>query len=815
MDGLLTEIRLTLKILARSPLFSILVILTLALGIGATTAIFSVVNGVLLSDLPYPDSDRLLRVRTHYKGRAMNSNSAANFLDYREQIQSIDSVTMYSFQRWYLGNTDEPRFIFSANVTHEFFDVVGIRPAIGRGFTRDDERADADIVVISHGLWHSHLGGKADVIGSSITLDGQPYTVVGVMPPGFDFPTSSNDLWYPIWIDISSPSLRANHLYSVIARMAENATPEDSQAEFVEYGERVTREYPESYKDFQFGVSAVSLLEDRVGHIRRPMLILLAAVMLVLLIAIANVSNLILARGESRGRELEVRYALGATRHRVAGILLLEGLLLSLCAGALGLFLSYVGTTSLLSLAGRTIPRAENISIDFRVFSAAVAFSVIAGILAGAFPAVLASRRSARPALSGSGRSMTSSGGNRLRTALILVEVCLSVMLVVGAGLMIRTLSALNRVDVGFRTENVLTTRLTLPEAEYRESGQVVSLFQEVEERVSALPGVSAAGLVRSPPLATGIRIQAIEIEGFETENLGDAPHCYLQTSSPGFFQTFDLRPIRGRLHNQNDTAAAPPVAIVSETFERTLLDGEPAIGQQIRLMDEEGPWFEIIGVVPDVIQGDFEEESFPTLYLNHAQIGIGDPSSSAPMVNRGRSMALVAHTVVDASSLVEPIRNLVREVGPAIPLGSFSTMAEIRGAEYADQKFTTVVMILFGFVALTLALGGVYGVVSYAASRRDFEIGIRLALGARSDEVRRLLMKQALPPVVVGTAVGLLGALALGRLLQRLLFSVQPFDPATLITVTVAVIAAALVASYIPALRASRVDPAEVLRSE
>ena len=815
MYGLLTEFRFALRHLARSPLFSILVVLTLALGIGATTAIFSVVNGVLLNDLPYPDADRMLRVRTHFQGRVGNSSAAANFHDYREQIESVKSVTFYRYQRWYLGDTTEPRFPLGAEVSHEFFDVAGIQPALGRGFTPDDERPDADVAVISYGLWQNHFAGRPNIVGQKVTLDGIPFTVIGVMPAGFDLPDAEVEVWRPLWFDVSAPGHRTDHLYSVIARVADGVSIEEAQAEFAAYGERVVQEYPENYKNFQYGISAVSLLESRVGSVRTPLLLLMGAVVFVLLIAVANVANLLLVRSETRSHELAVRSALGASRPRILRHLFAECLLLSLAGGALGLLLAFLGTRALLAFAEGSVPRTGNVSIDFRVLVVTALVSIAAGLLAGAFPALRLSGMRGERALRAGNRTIAAGRRDRLRHGLVVAEIALAVILVVGAGLMIRTLAELTRVDVGFRTDNILTTRISLPVSVYGDGPSIADYFRTVEEKVEALPAVISAGVVRQLPLASGFGTYSIQIEGREVESIGESPHTYLQLTSPGYFDALGLTPLRGRLHNERDTDGSPLTVTVNEAFARRLLDGEEAIGRHVKRWGDDQPWAEIVGVIPDIQQRDLEREPYPTMYVNLAQIAIEGLPEDSFEIGFARRLWLVIHTELDAAGYAEPIRNILREVGPAVPIADFQTMADIRADTTAGQEFPTALLMVFGFIALALAVVGVYGVVAFAANRRVFEIGIRMALGAEPSEVRRLVVRHGLLPVSLGVVIGLAGAVVATRWMQSLLYNVRPLDPSTLIAVPAVILAAAFVASLIPALRASRIDPAKVLKSD
>ncbi len=813
MDGWITEIRFALRHLARSPMFSILVIVTLALGIGATTAIFSVVNGVLLSELQYPDSDRMIRVQTHFQGRVGNSSAAANFVDYRK-FDSLESVTFYRYQRWYLGDSPEPRYPLGVEVSHEFFHVAGTQPALGRGFTPDDERPDTDVVVISHGLWQSHFAGRPDIVGRKIVLDGIPFNVIGVVPAGFDFPYSEVEVWRPLAFDVAATGHRTDHLYSVIARVTDDVTIEEAQAEFVAYGERLVREYPENYKDFQYGISAVTLLESQVGSVRAALLVLMGAVVFVLLIAVANVANLLLVRSEARNHELEVRSALGASRRRILRHLFAESLVLSLAGGALGVLLAFLGTRVLLTLAGDSVPRTENIAIDFRVLMVTALVSIAAGLLAGAFPALKISGLGGGKTLRAGTRAVAAGGRNGLRNGLVVAEIAAAVILVVGSGLMIRTLTELTRVDVGFRTENILTTRISLPVSIYPSGPQVAEYFRTAEERIEALPGVISAGFVRQLPLVSGYGTYSIQIEGREVDTIGESPHTFFQLTSPGYFSALGLAPVRGRLHDDRDTEGSPLAVTVNQAFVRQLLDGEKALGRRVKRWGDQQPWAEIVGVVPDVQQRDLEREPYPTIYAALAQVAVRGLPADSFELGFARRLYLAVRTERDAAGFTESIRSILRELGPGVPLGSFQTMADIRAGGAASREFPTVLLVVFGVIALTLAVVGVYGVVAFAASRRFFEIGIRIALGAKPSQIRRLVVGHGLFPVSVGILIGLLGAVLAGRFLQSLLYNVRPFDPITLIAVPIVIITAAFFASLIPALRASRVDPSTVLRS-
>jgi putative ABC transport system permease protein len=815
MNGILADLRDSLRTVSRRPGFSALVVLTLAIGIGASTAIFSVVDGVLLRDLPYPEADRLIRVRTHFRGRVTSSSAAANFLDYREQIQSLESVTAYNYRRWHLGEAPEPRFLLGVVVSHEIFDVIGVRPALGRGLSVEDERPDANVAVISHSLWQGHFAGRPDVIGRPLILDSESYTVVGVMPPGFDFPYYEVEVWRPLWLDVSDPGLRTDHIYGVVARVADGSSIAEAQSELVAYGERVIRQFPENYKTFQYGVSAVSLHEWVTGDARPSLLVLLAAVTCMLLIACANVANLLLVRSESRTHELAVRSALGASSGRIARHVLVECLLLAIGGGAIGLLLTLLGLPALLALAGDAVPRADSVQIDIRVLAFTVGVSILAGLLAGVLPAIRISGQQPNQTLHAGGRAVIAGGRSTMRRALVVVEVALAVVLVIGAGLMFRTLANLHRAEVGFRTDNVLTALIELPPGQYREPAGVVAFYRTLVERVQAMPGVESAGLVWRLPLASGLGGYSIQIEGSEVETIGEAPTAHLQLASPGLFPALDLSPTSGRLLEGADTFGRPYVAVVNESFVNEILDGGPAVGQRVKLWGDESPWLEIVGVVPDIRHLELEGFTGPTMYGAHAQTALPPELADLFIAREARNMVLVAHAEPDAGALAAPIRALLRELDPTVPVSDIRTMSDVRASAAAHREFPTMLLVGFGIVAMALATVGVYAVVAFSASRRTHEIGVRMAVGAEAAEIRRMVVWDGLVPVVLGVLLGLAGAIAASRVLGSLLYNVRPTDPLTLAVVPALIAATALVASYIPAFRASRVDPANVLRSE
>jgi predicted permease len=653
------------------------------------------------------------------------------------------------------------------------------------------------------------------VVGRAVTLDANPYTVVGVMPSGFEFPHRSVEIWRPLWLDTTIPQLRADHNLFVVARLADGVTLAEAQREFAAYGRRVAEEFPENYKTFQFGVSAVSLHSSTVGDAQTPLLLLLAAVILLLLIACANVASLLLVSYEAREHELAVRSALGASRGRIVSQVLAECLVLALGGGLVGLLFTRLGLDGLLALVGDFLPRAENVRLDLRVISFTVVISVAAGLLAGLLPAIRTSTQHPAGALSGGGRSLIAGGRSALRRLLVAAEVALAVMLVISAGLMIRSVVGLYRVDPGFRTDGVLTVRVTLPTEGYRTPSRVGEFYGSLEHRVKALPSVRTAGIGWRLPLSTGYDNLSILIEGHEVETIGEAPTALFQIVSPGYFEALGLAPIHGRILDASDTVGRPFVAVVNQAFQRRLLDGGDAVGTRIRLWGDEQPWVEIVGVVGDIRNTELDSDPRPISYFAHAQILLDQIPPDHYYARNARDMAFVVHADGDPSKLAGEIRGIVRQLDPSVPVTHVRTMTEIIADAATPRTFPTVLLVVFGCVALMLATVGVYGVVAYVASTRAHEIGVRMALGADRSHVRGMMLWQGMAPVAAGVLLGVAGAAAMARLFSSLLFEVAPTDPATLLAVPLLISVAAATASFIPALRASRVDPVSVLRSE
>ncbi len=810
MGHLFDELKFSLRTHRRSPGFALAVVLTLGLGIGANTAIFSVVNGVLLRDLPFPEPDRLVQVRTIFRGDVQDDNSEANVLDYRDQIRSFESVGAYSYTRVHFRDDSGARRILVARTTHDLIPMIGVSPMLGRYFNEEEDKPEAEpVVVLSYGFWQRSFGARRGVIGETVKVYGRPFTVIGVMPPSYEFPHREVEAWVPLQIDPSSPYSRANHYLRVVGRLRDGVEVESARAELEAYGRRVVEEFPENYKTFRFGVTGVGLHENIVGDSRTPLLVLLGAVAFVLLIACANVANLLLARAESRGRDFAVRSALGASRSYITLQLLVESLVLSLAGGLVGLLIAYLGTRTLLFLAANVIPRLEGVEIDIRVIAFTMAVSLLSGLLAGFLPAYKLPTSDIQSGLRDAGRTASPSRHRtRARRLLIAGEVAIAVMLVICAGVMIRTLGELTKIDVGFRTNNVLVMFMSLPEAEYEDPETVKSFYRAVQEKVATLPGVLSVGLANRIPLASGFGRWSIQVEDEAVQTIGEAPVTHLHRISAGFMRTLGLTLKEGRGLTEKDTGGQPLVGVVNEAFVRRVLSGGKALGRRIRMFDDESPWMEIVGVVGDIRHQGLQTEPYPMLYVPFEQ-------SVENNIEVSHNMGLFVGSQSEAISLAGPIRELVGQMDPSAAIYSVQTMDDVRAGAASDREFPTLLLGVFGSVALLLSAIGIYATVSYTVSQRTREVGVRLAMGAGSHRVRWMIVRQSSLPVGAGLALGLLGALHATEYLESLLYNVSTVDPLTYGAVAAVLATVALLAAYLPAMRASRVDPITVLRNE
>jgi len=801
---LVADVRYSLRVLLRAPSFALAVVAVLALGIGANTAIFSIVNSVLLRPLPFDEPDRLVRLfhvppQATFPGMPRFSVSAANFYDWKRDARTFEGMAIYRFRPFTLTGGGRAEAVVAGAVGDGFFETVHARPLLGRLFLpEEDAPARGHVVVLSNGFWKSHFGGAPDAIGKTLTLDGEPYTVVGVMPAAFSMVSWSimhREFWVPVAFKDADRAVRDNHNDAVVARLRPGVSVASADAEMKEISLRLEREYPK--ENTGWGATVVPLQELIVGDVRTSLVMLLAAVALVLLIACANVGNLLFARALGRRKELAIRTALGAGRARVFQQLIIEAMTLAIGGGVVGLLLARVSLAAGARLLAGQVPRADEITVDARVMWFAFAISIVTGVLAGILPAIRAGRTDLNDALKEGGRSDAGSVGLRTRRMLIVCEVALSLMLLTGAGVMIRSLLALRQVDAGFDPRNVLTMQVSLPETRYKTPAQISAFFDGALQRMRALPGVQDAAVVDDLPLAGGSQ-QPIVIDGRAELLPKDQPTVAVRKITPGYLRAMRVPLLRGRDFSADDVN----VMLVSRAAARLLWGDVDPIGRQARLpLQSKTVVDTVVGVVGDIRDAGLSENPVATIYEYTRE-------------RDWSRLAIVIRTTVPPLSIAQAATAVVHAIDPEQPVEEVRTMEDVRDDTLTSQRFSALLLGLFAAVALVLASVGIYSVLSYIVRGRSREIGIRAALGAKSGDVVRLVVVEGMTPALIGIAAGALAALAAGRLMAKLVFGVSASDPLTLASVSALLILVALLASLVPAYRASRVDPAEVLRA-
>jgi predicted permease len=803
---IVSDLRFALRVLRRAPGFALAVVAVLALGIGANTAIFSIVNGVLLRPLPFPDSERLVRVyhtppQSTFPGITLFSVSPANFFDWQRDARSFERMAIYHGNRFTLTGAAEPESVLGTSVGDGFFDIVGARAAIGRVFLpEEDSPARGHVVILSDGFWKSHFGGSRDAIGRTMTLDGLSYTIVGVMPASFtnaSWSATAQPLWVPNALTAEERAVRDNHNDQVVARLKPGLDLTQANAELDAISTRLERAYPK--ENAGWGATAIPLREVIVGQIRLPLLILLGAVGLVLLIACANVGNLLFVRALSRRKEIAIRAALGAGRARVFQQLLVESLLLAIAGGVAGVLLARTALHAAAALLANELPRADEIAIDGRVLLFAAAVSIVTGIAAGSMPALRAGRTDLNDALKEGGRG-DGAIGVRTRRVLIVCEVALSLVLLAAAGLMGRTLFALNRVDAGFDARDVLTFRTSLSRTAYDSTAKMLSFTDRVLPRLRALPGVQAAGVIDALPLQGG-SIQPIVLEGHAELLPRDQPTVAVRKISSGYLSAMRIPILRGRDVADGDA----DVLLVSRSAARMLWGDADPLGHRVTLpLEQKGVLEEVIGIVGDVKIGSLTADA-PTATVYEF--------TRHEFQNASFTLTMVIRSSVPPLTLARAAAAIIHDIDPNQPVQQVTTMEEIVSQTLAPQQFSAMLLGVFAAAALVLASIGIYSVLSYIVRGRRREIGIRAALGAGTADVIRLVIAEGLAPTSLGIAIGIAGALAAGRLMQTVVYGVSPWDPVTISGVSLVLLAVALLASAVPAWRAARVDPLIVLR--
>jgi predicted permease len=805
MQTLGQDLRYGARILWNKPGFTLIAVLTLALGIGANAAVFSIVNSVLLRPLPYPNAERLMTIWEDHRtrnGPEREWTSPPGFEDWRDQANSFDHVVSFQFWQPTLTGQGEPERLVGAQVSHDTFAMLGAAPALGRSFRPEEDRRGAEsVVIISHGLWRKSFGADPSLVGRRISLNGESRVVIGVMPAGFKFPIIGDaDIWRPIQPVLNPGCQRGCTAIRVMARLKPEASEAQARAELNAIAARIEQQFPDT--NTKVGATLVPLQEFLVGAVKTQMLALLVAVGFVLLIACANVANLLLARSATREKEIAIRASLGAGQWRIARQLLSESLLLAVIGGAAGLLLSYWLVSLLVSFSPQGTPRLDEVGIDRSALGYTMAITILTGLLFGTVPVWQLFKADLNRSLRDGGKGLQGArSGRRALSALVVAETGLALMLLVGAGLLIRSFIQLQRVDAGFNPRNVLTATVALPQAAYPERNQIAPFYSQLLERVRTLPGVQSAAAVSSLPLAGFDSDAGFVIEGRPAPQPDQRPVAWVSSVSPGYFRTMGMRLIAGREFNERDNENAPKVVIISEAAARRHFPNEDPIGKRIGNGRPDG-WREIVGVMADVKHFGLNQDARVSMFF---------PDRQQP----ARRMSIVVRTAADPLSLSSVLRGAVAEMDKNLAVSEIIPMEEITAQSIGQERFTLLVLGLFSALALLLAVAGIYGVMSYAVAQRTHEIGIRVALGAQTRDVLKLVVTQGMALVLAGVGIGLASALALTRFIRGLLFGVSATDPMTFVGVAALLALVALVACYVPARRASKVDPMVALRCE
>ncbi|HEY3040197.1 MAG TPA: ABC transporter permease [Pyrinomonadaceae bacterium] len=811
MQTLWQDLRYGARMLMKTPGVTLVAIIALTLGIGANTALFSVVNAVLLRSLPYADGERLAIVWEHRKsgtGNSQNVINLGNFYDWKEQNSVFVDMAAFFDRNLNLTSDGEPEEVPGQIATTNLFSVLGVNAFQGRTFDAGDGKpGQPNVVIISYDLWQRRFGG-GQVVGRSITLNNQESTIIGVLPAGAGWYVQKGsminkppEIWSP-WQVSNELRQRSGRFARAVARLKPGVTLAQAQNDMNIISARLSQQYPEF--DTNWGVNVVPLRTQLTGEIRRPLLVLLGAVAFVLLIACANVANLLLARASSRKKEIAVRAGLGASRWRITRQLLTESVLLSVVGGAFGLLLAWWGTRALIALSPPGLMDLRNVAVNLPVLGFTFALTLLTGIVFGLVPALEAARFDLNDSLKEGGKNIGGgSRSHRLRNLFVVTQVALALVLLVGAGLFMKSLSRLQSVDPGFNPNNLLTMRISLPERKYDTDPKVMDFFSRSLAQLRALPGVAAVGAINTLPFNgphSGTRIQ---IEGEPVRPPGQELHTGICVTDRNYFQTMQIPLKRGRLFTEQEAKEMRHVVVVNEEFVRTNLPGQDPLGKRvtINMKDEDAPT-EIIGIVGDTKHLGLDTETEAMAYWPQPELVYS-------------SMTLVIRTHGEASSLAPAARNVIRSIDPQQPIGELSTMEGLLAKSIARSRFNAILLAIFSLVALVMAAVGIYGVMSYSVQQRTHEIGLRMALGAQQSDVLRLVVKQGITLGLIGVGVGLLASLGLMRLIANLLFEVPATDPRTFAAVASSLFLITLIACYVPARRATKVDPLVALRYE
>jgi len=797
------DIRYGIRLLRRSPGFAAVAILTLALGIGANTAIFSTVDALLIRALPYADADRVVMIweDASEAGFPRNTPAPGNYTDWAALNHSFSGVAATRGASANLTGSGVPEQVVGRAVTSNFFAVLGVTPIAGRVFTADEDRAGAQVVVIGHGLWQRRFGADRSTIGQTVLMNGSRYTVIGVMPRGFVFRNRDVEYWVPIAFTPQVAARRNSHFLNVVARLAPGVSIEAAKDDMRRIDAMLQQQYPDTNRRLRSVV--VPIKEELLGNTRVQLLVLMGAAAAVLLIACANLASLLLSRAAGRRGELAVRAALGASRGRLVRQMVIEATTFSLIGGLLGLALAPAGLTVMARMTPLGFPPQATSILDVRLLAFALIVSLATGVIFSLVPSLQAARTSLRDALQHGTRSSVGGSGRFTRDALVVAQVAAALVLLAGAGLMLQTMANLRAIDVGFRRDHLLTLRTTLPQTKYQSRAQRLSFYDRVVAEVRALPGVESAAYGSLLPFMSPGNTRWFGIEG-RAPDPSDATDTLFRAGTADYLKTLGVQLVDGRLLDDRDGASAPESVVINETFARRYWPGESPLGSRLRIGDANGPHYRVIGVVRDVHERGYTLGMKPEVYLSFAQTNAGDALEY-----------LVVRTNGAPDELAPSIRRIIAGVDPDQPISAVRSMDDIVDLDVADRQQQMVLLGTFAGLALLLASIGLYGVLSYAVTQRSRELGLRMALGASAGSVMRIVVVRGLSLTAAGLAIGLALAWALTRTLQNVLYGVAAADPATFAAVVGLLGVIALAACYIPARRASRLDPMAVLRAD
>jgi putative ABC transport system permease protein len=806
MQSLWQDLRFGARMLRKQPGFTFIAVFTLALGIGANTAIFSVDNAVLLRPLSFPEPEQLVRLYEQETDSTLSSArlevAPANFLDWQRQSRTLAGIAAWGKEAQPLASQDKAEPVVAAFVSANFFSVIGASPLQGQVFTPAEDQPGRDTVaLLGYGLWQRRFGGDPNLVGQRVNLDGSQYTVIGIMPAGFQYPPDA-EIWTPLALNAGQTQMREAHFLKVIARRRPEAALTQVRAEMETIAASLAQQYPTTNKNWT--VNVVPLLENEIGQVRQTMLMLMGAVGLVLLIACANVSSLLLARGATRRTEITIRAALGASRGRIARQLLTESALLAVLGGGLGLLLASWGVAALTALSPSEIPRLQTVSVDLRVLGFTLLITLLTGLVFGLAPALEAARFNLHESLKEGGRGASGSPAHRrVFGALVISEIALALVVLVGAGLLLHSFLRLRSVETGIETRNALTVEVNMPSARYSRDDwkvQRLNFYGQVIRRIAALPGVASVGAIDSLPLSGDQRVWTFRKEG-QALAPSERPAAGFQVATSDYFRAIGMQIRRGRAFTEADRDGAPQVVVINESFARQYYPNEDPLGQRIIIRNHTLAC-EIIGIVNDVTHFGPDKAPAPEMYVPYNQLAIP-------------GVPLVVRTNLAPETLVAAVQQEIRKVDREVAIGKVRTMTLLMSAALAERRFALLLLGMFAAAALLLAAVGIYGVMAYAVMRRAHEFGIRMALGAQSRNVLWLVIKQGMELILIGVTLGLAASLALTRLMKNLLFGVSATDPLTFAAIALLLTGVALLACWIPARSATKVDPMIALRCE